>query len=74
MKDGLPQMLLRRKIMNKKIKDIPELQKICTPLEVDADIVDKINELGSSPQHSSEEVATAFKKIYERLRDYKEGK
>ena len=62
MKDGLPQMLLRRKIMNKKIKDIPELQKICTPLEVDADIVDKINELGSSPQHSSEEVATAFKK------------
>ena len=72
MKDGLPQMLLRRKIMNKKIKDIPELQKICTPLEVDADIVDKINELGSSPQHSSEEVATAFKKIYERLRDYNE--
>ena len=58
--------------MNKKIKDIPELQKICTPLEVDADIVDKINELGSSPQHSSEEVATAFKKIYERLRDYNE--
>ena len=59
--------------MNKKIKDIPELQEICTPLEVDADIVDKINELGSSPQHSSEEVATAFKKIYERLRDYNEG-
>ena len=73
MKDGLPQMLLRRKIMNKKIKDIPELQKICTPLEVDADIVDKINELGSSPQHSSEEVAAAFKRIYERLRDYNEG-
>ena len=72
MKDGLPQMLLRRKIMNKKIKDIPELQKICTPLEVDADIVDKINELGSSPQHSSEEVATAFKKIYERLKNYEE--
>lgn len=72
MKDGLPQMLLRRKIMNKKIKDIPELQKICTPLEVDADIVDKINELGSSPQHSSEEVATAFKKIYERLKSYEE--
>ena len=72
MKDGLPQMLLRRKIMNKKIKDIPELQKICTPLEVDADIVDKINELGSSPQHSSEEVATAFKKIYERLKNYGE--
>lgn len=58
--------------MNKKIKDIPELQKICTPLEVDADIVDKINELGSSPQHSSEEVATAFKKIYERLKSYEE--
>lgn len=72
MKDGLQQMLLRRKIMNKKIKDIPELQKICTPLEVDADIVDKINELGSSPQHSSEEVATAFKKIYERLKNYEE--
>ena len=58
--------------MNKKIKDIPELQKICTPLEVDADIVDKINELGSSPQHSSEEVAAAFKKIYERLKNYEE--
>ena len=58
--------------MNKKIKDIPELQKICTPLEVNADIVDKINELGSSPQHSSEEVATAFKKIYERLKNYEE--
>ena len=58
--------------MNKKIKDIPELQKICTPLEVDADIVDKINELGSSPQHSSEEVATAFKRIYERLKNYEE--
>ena len=58
--------------MNKKIKNIPELQKICTPLEVDADIVDKINELGSSPQHSSEEVATAFKKIYERLKNYEE--
>ena len=58
--------------MNQKIKDIPELQKICTPLEVDADIVDKINELGSSPQHSSEEVATAFKKIYERLKNYEE--
>ena len=72
MKDGLQQMLLRRKIMNKKIKDIPELQKICTPLEVDADIVDKINELGSSPQHSSEEVATAFKRIYERLKNYEE--
>ena len=72
MKDGLLQMLLRRKIMNKKIKDIPELQKICTPLEVDADIVDKINELGSSPQHSSEEVAAAFKKIYERLKNYEE--
>ena len=72
MKDGLPQMLLRRKIMNKKIKDIPELQKICAPLEVDADIVDKINELGSSPQHSSQEVATAFKKIYERLKNYEE--
>ena len=73
MKDGLPQMLLRRKIMNKKIKDISELQKICTPLEADFEVVDKINELGSSPQHSSEEVATAFKKIYERLRDYNEG-
>ena len=55
-------MLLRRKIMNKKIKDIPELQEICTPLEVDPEVVDKINELGSSPQHSSEEVAVAFKK------------
>lgn len=55
-------MLLRRKSMSKKIKDIPELQKIYTPLKVDADIVDKINELGSSPQHSSEEVAAAFKK------------
>ena len=72
MKDGLPQMHSRRKIMNKKIKDIPELQKICTPLEVDVDIVDKINELGNSPQHSSEEVATAFKKIYERLKNYEE--
>ena len=60
--------------MNKKIKDIPELQKICTPLKADPEVVDKINELGSSPQHSSEEVAAAFKKIYERLRDYNEGK
>ena len=59
--------------MNKKIKDIPELQEICTPLEADPEVVDKINKLGSSPQHSSEEVATAFKKIYERLRDYNEG-
>ena len=72
MKDGLPQMLLRRKIMNKKIKDIPELQKICTPLEANPEVVDKINELGSSPQHSSEEVATAFKRIYERLKNYEE--
>ena len=72
MKDGLPQMLLRRKIMNKKIKDIPELQKICTPLEANPEVVDKINELGSSPQHSSEEVSTAFKKIYERLKNYGE--
>ena len=72
MKDGLLQMLLRRKIMNKKIKDIPELQKICTPLEADPEVVDKINELGSSPQHSSEEVATAFKRIYERLKNYEE--
>ena len=72
MKDGLPQMLLRRKIMNKKIKDIPELQEICTPLEADPEVVDKINKLGSSPQHSSEEVATAFKKIYERLKNYEE--
>ena len=72
MKDGLLQMLLRRKIMNKKIKDIPELQKICTPLEANPEVVDKINELGSSPQHSSEEVATAFKKIYERLKNYEE--
>ena len=72
MKDGLPQMLLRRKTMNKKIKDIPELQKICTPLEANPEVVDKINELGSSPQHSSEEVATAFKKIYERLKNYEE--
>ena len=72
MKDGLPQMLLRRKNMSKKIKDIPELQKICTPLEANPEVVDKINELGSSPQHSSEEVATAFKKIYERLKNYGE--
>ena len=72
MKDGLPQMLLRRKIMNKKIKDIPELQKICTPLEADPEVVDKINKLSSSPQHSSEEVATAFKRIYERLKNYEE--
>ena len=72
MKDGLLQMLLRRKIMNKKIKDIPELQKICTPLEANPEVVDKINELGSSPQHSSEEVATAFKRIYERLKNYEE--
>ena len=72
MKDGLPQMLLRRKIMNKEIKDIPELQKICTPLEADPEVVDKINKLGSSPQHSSEEVAAAFKKIYERLKNYGE--
>ena len=73
MKDGLPQMLLRRKIMNKKIKDIPELQEIYTPLEADPEVVDKINKLGSSPQHSPEEVAAAFKRIYERLRDYNEG-
>ena len=72
MKDGLPQMLLRRKIMNKKIKDIPELQEIYTPLEADPEVVNKINKLGSSPQHSSEEVATAFKKIYERLKNYEE--
>ena len=72
MKDGLPKMLLRRKIMNKKIKDISELQEICTPLEADPEVVDKINKLGSSPQHSSEEVATAFKKIYERLKNYEE--
>ena len=72
MKDGLPQMLLRRKTMNKKIKDVPELQEICTPLEADPEVVDKINKLGSSPQHSSEEVATAFKKIYERLKNYEE--
>lgn len=72
MKDGLPQMLLRRKIMNKKIKDIPELQEICTPLEADPKVVDKINKLGSSPQHSPEEVAAAFKKIYERLKNYGE--
>ena len=62
MRDGLPQMLLRRKIMNKRIKDISELQEICTPLEADPEVVNKINKLGSSPQHSSEEVATAFKK------------
>ena len=72
MRDGLPQMLLRRKNMSKKIKDIPELQEICTPLKADPEVVDKINELGSSPQHSSEEVATAFKKIYERLKNYGE--
>ena len=72
MRDGLPQMHSRRKIMNKKIKDIPELQKICTPLETNPEVVDKINELGSSPQHSSEEVAIAFKKIYERLKNYEE--
>ena len=58
--------------MNKKIKDIPELQKICTPLEADPEVVDKINKLSSSPQHSSEEVATAFKRIYERLKNYEE--
>ena len=72
MRDGLPKMHSRRKIMNKKIKDIPELQKICTPLEANPEVVDKINELGSSPQHSSEEIATAFKKIYERLKNYGE--
>ena len=72
MRDGLPQMHLRRKIMNKKIKDISELQEICTPLEADPEVVDKINKLSSSPQHSSEEVATAFKKIYERLKNYEE--
>ena len=72
MRDGLPQMLLRRRIMNKKIKDIPELQEICTPLEADPEVVDKINKLSSSPQHSSEEVATAFKRIYERLKNYEE--
>ena len=73
MKDGLPQMLLRRKIMNKKIKDIPELQEIYTSLEADSEVVDKINKLGSSPQYLPEEVAAAFKRIYERLRDYNEG-
>lgn len=72
MKDGLPQMLLRRKNMSKKIKDIPELQEIYTPLEANPEVVDKINELGSSPQHSSEEIATAFKRIYERLKNYEE--
>ena len=72
MRDGLPQMHLRRKIMNKKIKDISELQEICTPLKADPEVVDKINKLSSSPQHSSEEVATAFKKIYERLKNYEE--
>ena len=72
MRDGLPQMHSRRKIMNKKIKDIPKLQEICTPLEADPEVVNKINKLGSSPQHSSEEVATAFKKIYERLKNYEE--
>ena len=72
MRDGLPQMHSRRKIMNKKIKDISELQEICTPLEADPEVVNKINKLGSSPQHSSEEVATAFKKIYERLKNYEE--
>ena len=72
MKDGLQQMLLRRKIMNKKIKDIPELQEIYTPLEVDPEVIDKINKLSSSPQHSSEEVATVFKRIYERLKNYEE--
>ena len=59
--------------MSKKIKDIPELQEIYTPLEADPEVVDKINKLSSSPQHSSEEVAAAFKRIYERLRDYNEG-
>ena len=59
--------------MIKKIKDISELQEICTPLEVNTKIVDKINKLGSSPQHSPEEVAAAFKRIYERLKDYNEG-
>ena len=60
--------------MNKKNKDITELQEICTPLEADPEVVDKINKLGSSPQHSPEEVAAAFKRIYERLRNYNEGK
>ena len=60
--------------MNKKIKGIPELQEICTFLEIDLEVGDKINKLSSSPQYSSEEVATAFKKIYERLRNYNEGK
>ena len=72
MRDGLPQMHSRRKIMIKKIKDIPELQKICTTIKANTEVDDKINELGSSPQHSSEEVATAFKKIYERLKNYEE--
>ena len=58
--------------MNKKIKDISELQEICIPLEADPEVVNKINKLGSSSQHSSEEVATAFKKIYERLKNYEE--
>ena len=61
-------------MINKKIKDIPELQEICTSLEADLEVGDRINKLSSSPQHSSEEVATAFKKIYERLRNYNEGK
>lgn len=60
--------------MNKKIKDIPELQEICTSLEADLEVGDRINKLSSSSQHSSKEVATAFKKIYERLRNYNEGK
>ena len=58
--------------MSKKIKDIPELQEICTPLEADPEVVDKINKLGSSPQHSPEEIAAAFKRIYERLKNYEE--
>ena len=58
--------------MSKKIKDIPELQEICTPLKADPEVVDKINKLNSSPQHSPKEVAAAFKRIYERLRDYNE--
>lgn len=70
MKDGLLQMLLRRKNMIKRINEIEELKEFCTPLEVDPEVVDKINKLGSSPQHSPEEVAAAFRKIYERLRDY----
>lgn len=59
--------------MSKEINEIEELKEFCTPLEVDPEVVDKINKLGSSPQHSPEEVAAIFGKTYERLKEYNEG-